>query len=175
MGPKKGRYSNLAPSSRVGNPQAPQLYEKILTPENEVRFQQIVGVRFNGERGFKTEKLQEYPEILEELERRKWLKLNGLIKKTNATIALDFYANAYGRDDYVSYVRGKMIDYSAEAINSLLELEAPVQCGVAERRTDPVPSTEQWWEYLNYLQQQRVRATEREEYLQSEFRKQEQQ
>ncbi|PNX86557.1 hypothetical protein L195_g042635 [Trifolium pratense] len=151
MGPKRGRYANLVPSSRGGNSQALQLYEKFLTPENEVRFQQIVGVKFNGERGFIIDKLQEYPEILEELERRKWLKLNGLIKKTNATIALEFYANAYGRNDYVSYVRGKMIDYSAEAINSLLELEAPVQCGVAKRRGDSVPSTEQWWEHLNFL------------------------
>ncbi|GAU43417.1 hypothetical protein TSUD_398920, partial [Trifolium subterraneum] len=94
-------------------------------------------------RGFDTEKLTQYPMILEELRRRKWLKLNDLVQDSYATIALEFYANAYRRNDYVSYVRGKRIDYSVDAINALLKLEAPEECGVEKRRTSRVPTTEE--------------------------------
>ncbi|GAU43416.1 hypothetical protein TSUD_398920, partial [Trifolium subterraneum] len=66
MAPKKGRFSNLGNSSRGGNTQN---YEKFLSPENQGRYNEIVGVRFNGERGFDTEKLTQYPMILEELRR----------------------------------------------------------------------------------------------------------
>lgn len=135
---------------RAEIPQPPS-YRKFLTQENEARFQHIVGIRFHGERGFNIEKLQGHPEILQQLQNRGWLRLNELIKDSIATIALEFYANAYGRNDYTSYVRGKMIDYSADAINSLLGLQAPTQCGVATRRSGPVPSTDKWWEYLSFL------------------------
>ncbi|WJX78057.1 hypothetical protein P8452_61315 [Trifolium repens] len=149
MAPKR-RKETVSSFVRGEIPQ-PSPYRKFLTQENEARFQHIVGIRFHGERGFNIDKLQGHPEILQQLQNRGWLRLNELIKDSNATIALEFYANTYGRNDYTSYVRGKMIDYSADAINSLLGLQAPAQCGVATRRSGPVPSTDKWWEYLSFL------------------------
>jgi len=58
-----------------------------------------------------------------------------VVKERNRIIALDFFANAYGKEDDVAFVRGKKVDYSPNAINRFLGLKAPRQCHVEWRRS----------------------------------------
>jgi hypothetical protein len=76
-----------------------------------------------------------------------WKKFNDLItKETNQTIALEFFANAFGKKgENIAYVRGKQVDYSARAINALLGLKPPRECHVEFRRkksTNNFPSND---------------------------------
>jgi hypothetical protein len=65
-----------------------------------------------------------------------WKRLNDLVtKEGNRTIALEFFENAYDREDSVSFVRGKKVDYSPRAINAILGLKPPRQCHVEWRRS----------------------------------------
>jgi len=50
-------------------------------------------------------------------------------------MALEFYANArFSGRRYESYVWGKDIDFSPQAINDLLKIVPPEQCDVKRRR-----------------------------------------
>lgn len=48
-----------------------------------------------------------------------------MVKENNRTIALEFFANAFGKEDDKVFDRGKKIDYSPEAINQFLRLIEP--------------------------------------------------
>jgi len=57
-------------------------------------------------------------------------------KTSNKNLALEFFANAYDQkeQDYVSRVRGKVIQYRPCDINRVLGLTAPAECDVVHRR-----------------------------------------
>jgi len=81
---------------------------------------------------------------------RGWESLNSIVfKQANKTLALEFYANArfMGRK-YVSYVRGKEIDYSLERINVLLEIDPHEECGVRKRMKECKNWGDDKWEEL---------------------------
>ncbi|KEH16837.1 hypothetical protein MTR_0084s0060 [Medicago truncatula] len=95
------------------------------------RFRDISGYRVIPERGFDFPKLISNPEFLQVFTARGWESLNTMIfEQANKTLGIEFYANArfMGRR-YVSYVRGKEIDYSPKRINALLEIVPPEECG----------------------------------------------
>jgi len=77
--------------------------------------------------------------------------LNSMIfDQANKTLALEFYANGrfVGRK-YVSYVRGKEIDYSPERINALLEIDPPEECRVKRRMEEcKIWDDDKWDEFL---------------------------
>ena len=55
--------------------------------------------------------------------------------EANKTMALEFYANArFSERQYESYVRGKDINFSPDAINAMLKIVPPEQCDVKRRR-----------------------------------------
>lgn len=88
------------------------------------------------------------------IRQRGWGKLNNIAKEeVNRTITFEFFANAHDRgSSFVSYVRGKEIDYSATEINRLLGLTAPRICDIQERRKPlNVPDEEKWDSMLNEL------------------------
>jgi len=58
-----------------------------------------------------------------------------VFKEANKTLALEFYANTrFCGWRYGTYVRGKDIDFSPQAINDLLKIVPPEQCDVKRRR-----------------------------------------
>jgi len=59
-----------------------------------------------------------------------------IFEQANKTLALEFATNArFSGRRYGSYVRGKDIDFSPKAINTLLQIHPPEQCD-AQRRKD---------------------------------------
>ncbi|KAI5447035.1 hypothetical protein KIW84_014760 [Lathyrus oleraceus] len=61
-----------------------------------------------------------------------------LMEETNKTIDLDFYAYIAFSDvgSYTSYVRSKYINYSTSAINSILNLQAPLAYALRTYRNE---------------------------------------
>ena len=88
------------------------------------------------ERAFLLPKLLANPEFEQVLIARGWHGLNDMVfKEANKTLALEFYANArFSGRRYGTYVRGKDIDFSHQAINDLLKIVPPEQCDVKRRR-----------------------------------------
>lgn len=68
------------------------------------------------------------------------MKLNGLEKEFNRSLAIEFYANAYqGRKkkySFMLYVRWKEIWFDEDTINELLGTPTPLVCRVETRRED---------------------------------------
>jgi len=75
-----------------------------------------------------------------------------VFKEANKTMTLEFYANArfFGRR-YESYVRGKDIDFSPQAINDLLNIVQPEQCDVQRRRDTCGGWNEEQWDEVKSL------------------------
>jgi len=88
------------------------------------------------EREFLLEKLLANPEFEQALTARRWHGLNDMVfKEANKTLALEFYANArFSKRRYGSYVRGKDINFSPQAINDMLKIVPPEQYDVQRRR-----------------------------------------
>jgi len=67
----------------------------------------------------------------------------------NKTLALEFYANArFMGKKYVSYLRGKEIDYSPERINNLLQIIPPEECDVQRRLVECKDGNDAQWDAL---------------------------
>ncbi|MCH93637.1 hypothetical protein A2U01_0014589, partial [Trifolium medium] len=125
-------------------PHLQPMSEKFFREENMKRYAQIKAFNLNQEKGFADDLLRGVPEISEELHRRKWVKFNSLIQKVeakpgNATLAREFFANAYKlkneRHDFKSFVRGVEIDFSADAINAFFGTSSREKCVlIAEKR-----------------------------------------
>jgi len=65
---------------------------------------------------------------------------------------LEFYVNAwFSRRRYESYVRGKDIDFSPQAINDLLNIVPPEQCDVQRRRDTCRGWNEEQWDEVKSL------------------------
>jgi len=100
------------------------------------RFEKFKHLDFMEERAFSLERNQ-ITGIREELERRNWIKLNGLSSESNRSITLEFFANVFqgkkDKDPYMPYVRLKEVKFDEDAINTLLETPAPLVCGIEDR------------------------------------------
>lgn len=59
-----------------------------------------------------------------------------MIIEINQTVALEFYNNALNHSpgNYVSFVRGKEIDYGLAKIDKLLRLTPPEECNIQRRK-----------------------------------------
>jgi len=84
------------------------------------------------EKIFDVPKLVRNPEFEATIRTLGWDFLNGMVfDQANKTLTLEFYATTrFSGKKYESYARGKVIDYSSEAINRLLELTPHEQCDV---------------------------------------------
>ena len=102
------------------------------------------------ERGFDFTKLISNPEFHQVITERGWESLVSMIfEQANKTIGIEFYSNArYMGRKYVSYVRGKEIDYSPERINQLLEIVPPEICDVKRRMEECKNWDDERWEEL---------------------------
>ncbi|MCH79937.1 hypothetical protein A2U01_0000699 [Trifolium medium] len=89
------------------------------------------------ERGFALDILLGRPEIKQQLVVRKWETYNEILiqrdgDKHSVTLVKEFIANASqklpGGNEFTSYVRGKLVDYSPSAINKLLGCDVPRRC-----------------------------------------------
>jgi hypothetical protein len=99
-------------------------------------FEKIKGFKFSGERKFDFINLQRYPQFETTIRTLGWKKLNDMVvKESNRTIGLEFFANAFGQESNVAFVRGKQIDYSPRAINAFVGLKPTRQCHVEMRRS----------------------------------------
>lgn len=82
------------------------------------------------------------------------MKLKNQINDSNRTIAFEFYSNSHNRapSQLVSFVRGKVIDYSSDTINELLDLQAPEKFGIQMRRgPHNVPYDVEWEQIFDEL------------------------
>lgn len=71
-------------------------------------------IKYGEKRVFYVDNLEGYEEFSLILYERGWTTLNDLIKETNKSIRLEFFADVIFCQfkDYTSYVKGKSIDYS---------------------------------------------------------------
>ena len=72
----------------------------------------------------------ECPQIREKIEQRGWQRLTNPEGKINANLIKEFYANVVREDKtraptFKSYVRGKEVDFSPNAITRALQLKSP--------------------------------------------------
>jgi len=124
MASASNKRSRTTRNTQSTQPPPEPTYEKFEDDVHADRFEKIKGFKFSGERKFDFINLQRYPQFETTMNALGWKRLNNLVtKEGNRTIALEFFANAYGREDNVSFVRGKKIDYSPRAINALLGLK----------------------------------------------------
>ncbi|AES99359.1 hypothetical protein MTR_5g079810 [Medicago truncatula] len=72
-----------------------------------------------------------------------------IFEQAKKTLGIEFYANArFMGQRYVSFVRGKEIDYSPERINALLEIVPPEECGVKRMMEECKDWSDERWEEL---------------------------
>jgi len=72
-----------------------------------------------------------------------------IFENANKSLALEFYANArFMGKKYVSYVRGKVIDYNPERINNLLQIIPPEECDVQRRLAECKDWSDEKWDEL---------------------------
>jgi len=75
-----------------------------------------------------------------------------VFKEANKILALEFYANArFSGQRYGTYVRGKDIDFSPQAINDMLKIVPPEQCDVQRRRDTCGGWNEEQWKEVKSL------------------------
>jgi len=78
--------------------------------------------------------------VQQELERRGWMKLNGLIKDANSSTSVEFFSNAYqeteGDPIFETMVRGVKIRFDENTLNKMLGTPAPEICGVEKTREE---------------------------------------
>ncbi|KAG5012654.1 hypothetical protein JHK82_024800 [Glycine max] len=106
---------------------------KFRTVTHEQRYETEIKMRnFIPEKNFKL-KPGEYDEIQKVITWRKWEKLCSFAQNFHPQIVREFYANAYGIEGdttplHTSWVRGKMVSYEEETINSFFGTQAAADC-----------------------------------------------
>jgi len=139
----------------VAAPQPPSVNQHFLTTPAKDCYKEIRGFRVIQERALLLAKLLANPESEQVLTAQGWHGLNDMVfKEANKTLALKFYANArFSGWRYGTYVRGKDIDFSPQAINDMLKIVPPEQCDVQKRRRDTCGgwNEEQWDEVKSLL------------------------
>jgi len=114
------------------------------------RFKDIRPYRVIQERGFDFPKPIANPHFFQVITRRGWESLIAMIfEHANKTLALEFYANArFMGKKYLSYVRGKEIDYNLERINNLLQIIPLEECDVQRRLAECKDWNDAQWDAL---------------------------
>ncbi|KAI5407040.1 hypothetical protein KIW84_053339 [Lathyrus oleraceus] len=109
-----------------------------LSKANAMKYLKLINYYIMRERAFTCEDLQGFREMVEMLQQRHWVSFNNLIREANKNIGLEFYANAtfIKVATYISYVRGKYVNYSVNAINSLFNLQPPHVCALKTYRNE---------------------------------------
>jgi len=68
------------------------------------------------------------------------MRLNGLIKDANSSMAVEFFSNAYqeteGNPIFETTVRGVKIKFDEDTLNEMLGTPIPAICGVEKRRKE---------------------------------------
>lgn len=72
------------------------------------------------ERGFEFGEVLQY-RVLNEFQERQWDEFCKPPRAAIVPLVREFYANAVERTDHKSWVRGKLVDYSPDSINALLQ------------------------------------------------------
>jgi hypothetical protein len=149
--PKKRALRKVGETSRQQReePQPRPLWvegvERFFTPWARDRFRVIKPYLFNKEKKFDTDLMNGVEEIGTQMRRRKWMRFNSLIEEANGTLVKEFYANAFRPKDvefeFTTTVRGKLIDFSADALNEFLGPVVPEECALMIAR--------QGWEHLD--------------------------
>jgi hypothetical protein len=111
---------------------------------NRDRYDELKALKFMPEKGF-ANGLSDVGDIYIQLRDRKWLKFNELLEKSKLTgndrMVREFYANAWQptieQHNHKIYVRGVVVDYSAEALNRFLGAVLP-RNGCALRAARPI-------------------------------------
>jgi len=108
-------------------------------PAQRTRFNKFKHLKFVGEKAF-TLYEDTIEGIQEELERRDWIKLNGLMRDANSSMAVEFFSNAYQENEHDQpfefMVRGVKVKFDEETINDMLCTSTPFICGIEERRKE---------------------------------------
>jgi len=108
-----------------------------VTKEAEERYNLIKGRVFNKERGIDFDKCVKNRIFVEKINEKGWEGIvNMVTKESNASIALEFLANAYVEGDrgWPAEVRGKRVSYSRRTINRVLGLREVENCDVQARK-----------------------------------------
>lgn len=138
------------PKPNPNAPPPPSVNMRFYNEAARERFKAIRAYRVIPERGFEFSKLISNPEFVQAIIARGWERIITMIfEQANKTVGVEFYSNArfMGRK-YVSYVRGKEIDYSPERINRLLEIVPPEECEVKKRMAEAQGWNDEQWDEL---------------------------
>ncbi|GAU51101.1 hypothetical protein TSUD_411820 [Trifolium subterraneum] len=148
---KKTRASSRSGPGGTSEPAQPVPLDfidaRFISEKASQRYAQINAFNFVQEKGFSVELLGAVPEIYAELSRRRWERFNELLLKDskkpgNATVAKEFFANAfasYVEDEVYSYrtlVRGIEIDWSPRGLNTFLGTRNYQSCPLAVARAE---------------------------------------
>ncbi|PNX76994.1 hypothetical protein L195_g032954 [Trifolium pratense] len=148
LGYKKGQSSSSSQVPPESSPQAavlrpanssqPLIDNRFLSDVHQQRYFKIRTFTINQEKGFGEDLLKGVAELGDSLKARKWVKFNKLMMKDeenpgNQLWVREFLANAYDPAKpeypaYVSVVRGVRVNFSAEAINTLLGCRIRAAC-----------------------------------------------
>jgi hypothetical protein len=112
------------PKPRTVAEPTPQQNFEFISDATRAQFSQIKSYKVIQVRVFDLVNLMENPKLDSVIRGSGWKLLNRMVHdKTNKTMTLEFYVNARNSIvKYELYVRGKIIDYSLDAINRLLDL-----------------------------------------------------
>jgi hypothetical protein len=99
---RKGKESTGTSSQQPPSPPQPQppiqppSYQRFVLEMAEERYNLIKKRGFNKERGINMDKLEKHPSFVWQIQARKWEGIvNMVTEESNASIALDFLANAF--------------------------------------------------------------------------------
>jgi hypothetical protein len=112
----------------------PSNVNRFISDDAREWFDYCKGFKVVGERKFDVVNLTKYPIFDTMLHERGWEELNNMVpEENNKSMVMEFYSNArFTETKYQSYVKGKVIDFSPDAINNLLGLIAPEECAVRQ-------------------------------------------
>jgi hypothetical protein len=130
-----GTSSQQPPSPPQPQPPIQPPYQRFVSEIAEERYNLIKKRGFNKERGIAMDKLTKHPVFVWQIEARKWEGIvNMVTEESNASIALEFLANAFVQKNGYTYVRGKKVSYCKRNIQRVLGLRDVEKCDVEYRK-----------------------------------------
>src|SRR3954469_494732 len=127
------RARKLTGSSSGAAPQPPFDSHRFLGLEQQARFEKLVGRKIWPEKVFDLPHRGNFYQFLENIAERHWEALISPDTQINADLVREFYANAIPIEGrvytYTSYVRGRGISFSRDAINNFLGRPSPRAAG----------------------------------------------
>ncbi|KEH26527.1 hypothetical protein MTR_6g463930 [Medicago truncatula] len=133
--PTKRRRGTTISGTSSQQPPNPPLYQRFVSEIAEERFNVIKKRVFNKERGISMDKLARHPSFVWLIQARKWDGIvNMVTKESNASIALEFLANAFHKKGVFAYVRGKRVECNNRSIMRILGLRDIENCDVKHHK-----------------------------------------